>query len=184
MANFLTMGRIALIIPFTALFLANAPWNMKAAFVLFVIAALTDFLDGRVARARNETTALGAALDPLADKLLVSTALILLVRNGVIAGFGVVAVLIIILREIFVSGLREALGPSGAALPVTALAKWKTAAQLLAAGLLLAAAPHGFIGESLRPAAAALLWIAAVLTFWTGADYALRAARQLRARDQ
>ena len=180
MANLITLARIGLIIPFIAAFLTNAPWNMTAAFVIFVIAALTDFLDGRVARARGEVSALGAALDPLADKLLIAAALILLARNGVIAGYGVIAVLIIVLRELLVSGLREAVTAKGAALPVTGLAKWKTAAQLIAAGGLLAAAPGGIAGEAFRPAASGFLWLAAVLTFWTGADYALRAARLLR----
>lgn len=180
MANLITLGRIALIIPFIWAFLTNAPWNMVAAFVIFVIAALTDFLDGRVARARGEVSALGAALDPLADKLLIAAALILLMRNGVIAGYGVIAVLIIVLRELTVSGLRDAVTAKGSTLPVTGLAKWKTAAQLLAAGGLLAAAPGGIAGEALRPAASGFLWLAAVLTFWTGADYAVRAARLLR----
>ncbi len=183
MANLITLGRIALIIPFIWAFLTNAPWNMIAAFVIFVIAALTDFLDGRVARARGEVSALGAALDPLADKHLNASALILLMRNGVIAGAGVIAVIIIILREMLISGLREAIAQRGGSLKVTRLAKWKTTAQLTAAGLLLAAAPQGFIGEALRPFASGVFWLAAVLTFWTGADYAYRAARQLRAKD-
>jgi cardiolipin synthase len=180
MANLLTFARMALVVPFVFAFLANAPWNMTAALVIFIIAAATDFLDGWVARARDETSALGAALDPIADKLIVAAAFILLVRNGVVSGAGVVAVIIIILREILVSGLREALGERKAALAVTTLAKWKTTVQIVAVGLLLAAAPTGIAGEPLRPAASAALWIAAVLTFWTGADYALRAMTLLR----
>ncbi|WDI30593.1 CDP-diacylglycerol--glycerol-3-phosphate 3-phosphatidyltransferase [Hyphococcus flavus] len=171
MANVLTFTRIVLIIPFAFAFLANVSWNMKAALAIFIIAAITDFFDGYVARTRGETSALGAALDPLADKLLVTAALILLTRNGVIHGYGVIAVLVIILRELIVSGLREALGPKGTTLRVTVLAKWKTTAQLAAAGLLLAAAPLGAVGESLRPAAGGVLWLAAVLTAWTGAGY-------------
>ena len=182
MANLLTIGRIVLIAPFIAIFLTDISWGMKAAFAIFVIAALTDFLDGHVARARGETSSLGAALDPLADKLLIAAALILLVRNGVIHGTSVVAVIIIILREILVSGLREAVTAQGGSLPVTGLAKWKTAVQLIAAGLLLAAAPAGLVGEALRPAAVGALWLAAILTFWTGADYAYRAAQLLRGR--
>lgn len=183
MANLLTIGRMALIIPFIAAFLLNAPWGLKAAFVIFVAASVTDFLDGRIARARGEVTALGAALDPLADKLLIAAALILLLRNGVIHGAGVIAVLIIVLREILVSGLREAVTAKGGALPVTGLAKMKTAAQLLAAGALIAAAPTGVVGAPLELAGAALLWFAAILTFWTGADYAVRAVRFLRGND-
>lgn len=180
MANLITLARMALVIPFVIAFLANAPWNMTVALVIFVIAALTDFVDGRVARARGETSALGAALDPIADKLLIAAAFILLVRNGVVAGAGVVAVIIIILREILVSGLREALSMTQRALEVTAMAKWKTTAQLIAAGLLIAAAPTGIAGEALRPAASAALWIAAMMTLWTGAEYSMRAAEILR----
>jgi len=181
MANLLTLGRIALVIPFTFAFLANTSWGIKAAFVIFVIAAMTDFLDGWVARARGEVSALGATLDPLADKLLIAAALILLVRNGVIHSAGVIAVLVIILREILVTGLREAVVARGGALAVTTLGKWKTTAQLIAAGLLIAAAPTGLIGEAARPLASGLLWLAAILTFWSGADYTVRAARFLRA---
>ena len=184
MANVLTLARIVLIVPFVALFLADASWNMNAALVVFIIAALTDFLDGRVARARGEVSALGAALDPLADKLLIAAALILLVRNGVIAGAGVVAVIAIILREMLVSGLREAVTARGGALPVMQLAKWKTATQLVAVGLLLATAPQGFSGAEFRPIAVGTLWLAAILTFWTGAAYSITAAQYLSGRNQ
>ncbi len=182
MANVITLARIALIIPFVALFMANAPWNMTAAFAVFVLASLTDFLDGRVARARNEVSALGAAIDPLADKLLIAAALILLVRNGVIGGLSVVATIAIILREILVSGLREAVSARGGALPVTPMAKWKTAAQIIAAGFLLATAPQGLIGEEYRPIGVGALWLAAILTIWTGAAYSVGAARLLHER--
>lgn len=181
MANLITLARMALVVPFVFAFLANAPWNMTAALTIFVIASFSDFLDGYVARRRGETSALGAALDPIADKLLIAAAFILLVRNGVVHGAGVIAVIVIILRELLVSGLREALSAQALSLSVTALAKWKTTAQLVAAGLLLAAAPTGVAGEALRPAASAALWLATVLTFWTGAVYARRAAALLRA---
>ncbi|HXI87504.1 MAG TPA: CDP-diacylglycerol--glycerol-3-phosphate 3-phosphatidyltransferase [Parvularculaceae bacterium] len=181
MANALTLGRILLIIPFVAVFLADAAWNMKAALAIFLIAALSDFLDGYLARARNEVSALGAALDPLADKLLVAAALILLTHNGVIHGLGVIAVLIIVLREILVSGLRETMAARGEPLVVTTLAKWKTLLQLAAAALLLAAAPGGFVtAGAARSIGTGLLWASAVLTFFTGADYALKSARALR----
>ncbi len=182
MANYLTAARIALIAPFAAMFFISAPSAMLAAFAIFAIAAATDFLDGRIARARGETSALGAALDPLADKLLVAAAIILLIRNGVIREWTVVAALVIVLREILVGGLREALGRSGDALPVTGLAKIKTSVQLLAIGLLLAAAPGGIAPASIAPAAIALFWIAALLTAITGADYTRRAIALLRNR--
>ncbi len=180
MANQLTIARIALIAPFVAAFLWDAPWNAAAALAIFLIASATDFLDGYVARARGETTAHGAALDPIADKLLIAAALILLVRNGVVREGSVVAALLIILREILVSGLREALAGRGVDLPVTALAKWKTTAQILAVAALLAAAPNGALGPSAHPVATGLLWFAAALTAWTGAQYALGAGRRLR----
>lgn len=180
MANLLTFARIVLIVPFAAFFFLDATWGMIAAFAVFVAAALTDFFDGWVARKRNETSALGAALDPVADKLLIAAALLLLTRNGVIRDAGVIAALVIILREIFVAGLREAAARRGLKLPVTALAKWKTTSQIVAVGVLLAAAPGGLAGESLGPLAAGLLWLSAVLTLWTGADYAWKAAAALR----
>lgn len=180
MANLLTVARILLVIPFAALFFIGAPWAMNAALLIFGIASLTDLLDGWVARARNEVSALGAALDPVADKLLIAAALLLLVRNGFIREAGVVAALIILLREIFVGGLREALAARGATLPVVALAKWKTAAQMIAIGLLLAATPEGVLGPGWEAAANGALWLAAVLTLWTGADYARRGIKILR----
>ncbi len=180
MANLITLSRIALIVPFAAMFFLSAAWAMTAALAIFLLAASTDFLDGYVARARGETSALGAALDPLADKLLVAAALILLIRNGVVSGAGVIAALVIVLREILVGGLREAVTKAGGALPVTGLAKVKTAAQLIAIGLLLASAPGGFAGDGVRPYASGAFWLAAILTFWTGAEYALRAAALLR----
>ncbi|NWG71176.1 MAG: CDP-diacylglycerol--glycerol-3-phosphate 3-phosphatidyltransferase [Parvularculaceae bacterium] len=181
MANILTLGRILLVLPFAALFFIDRPFAMAAAFVLFTVAALTDLLDGWVARARNETSALGAALDPIADKLLLAAALLLLTRNGVISGTAVVAALAILLREIGVAGLREALAQRRLALPVTRLAKWKTAAQLIAVAVLIAAAPGSIAPATVAGAGTALLWLAAALTLWTGAEYAFRAAKALRA---
>lgn len=180
MANLITLSRILLVIPFAAMFFIDAPWAMIGALVIFAIAGATDFLDGRVARARGEVSALGAALDPLADKLLIAAALLLLTRNGVIRDWGVVAALVILLREILVTGLREAVGQKGQTLAVTSLAKWKTAAQIIAIGLLLAAAPGGIAGESLRSVAGGALWASAILTLWTGADYARKAVAALR----
>lgn len=166
--------------PFVALFLMNAPWGISAALFLFLVAAATDFLDGWVARARGETSALGAALDPIADKLLVAAALILLLRNGVAAGPDAVAVILIILREILVSGLREAVTAAGGSLKVTTLAKAKTLTQIAACALLMAAAPTGPIGPTAAPAARFALWLAAGVTVWTGGRYALAALKELR----
>ena len=180
MANLITAGRILLVIPFVVAFMANAPWNMTAAFVIFVVAALTDFIDGAVARSRGEVSALGAALDPLADKLLIAAALVLLIRNGIIQNWGVIGALIILLREILVGGLREALSVKGEKLPVTRLAKVKTTAQMLGVGLMIAAAPGGIIGDEARSFAVGIFWLAVILTLWTGAAYTLQAVRLLR----
>lgn len=180
MANLLTLARVFLIVPFAAMFFVNAAWAMTAAFAIFAVAALTDLLDGWIARTRGETSALGAALDPIADKLLVAAALILLTRNGVIRDAGVIAALAIILREILVAGLREALARIRKDLPVTGAAKWKTGLQLVAVCALLATAPGGLAGEALRPLAVGVFWLAAVLTIWTGADYAWKATAALR----
>ena len=182
MANLITLARIALILPFLAVFTTNAGWNMNAALIIFLVAAFSDFLDGAVARARGETSALGAALDPLADKLLIAAALILLSRNGAIAGPHIFAMLAIILREIMISGLREAVAQNNGALPVTKLAKWKTTFQIISVGLLLAATPNGLIGPTMQSVALITLWVAAVLTVWIGAKYAIDATRFLRTR--
>ncbi|MGF1543964.1 MAG: CDP-alcohol phosphatidyltransferase family protein [Parvularculaceae bacterium] len=181
MANLITLGRLALVLPFAAAFMANASWNLDVALAIFALAAFGDFLDGRVARARSEVTALGAALDPIADKVLIAVALMLLVRNGVVRGPDVVAALAVVAREVFVSGLREATARTGATLDVTGLSKWKTAAQIAAVGFLLAAAPTGILGEAWRPLGVGLLWFAALVTVWTGGQYARAAARHFRA---
>lgn len=180
MANLLTVFRMILILPFTACFFVDSSWGMSAALGIFLVAAATDFLDGWVARARSETSALGAALDPIADKLLVATGLLLLTRNGVIEGAMVAGALAMLLREILVGGLRESLAAQGESLPVIALAKWKTATQLSAIALLLAAAPGGPFPEG-AAAAVGVFWAATLLTIWTGAGYIAGATRTLRA---
>lgn len=169
-----------LVVPFAAMFFIAAGWAMTTALALTVVAAATDWLDGRIARVRGEVSALGAALDPIADKLFVVAGLVLLIRSGAISGAGVVAALAIILREMLVSGLREAVGQRGGDLPVSTLAKYKTAAQLAALAVLIAAAPGGPVGLSAAPLAAGALWAAAVLTIWSGADYVARAAGRLK----
>ncbi|HNS86837.1 MAG TPA: CDP-diacylglycerol--glycerol-3-phosphate 3-phosphatidyltransferase [Parvularculaceae bacterium] len=181
MANLITLSRIILVLPFAAMFFIDGRWAMTAALGIFVLAAVSDFLDGWIARARKETSALGAALDPLADKLLVAAGILLLVKNGVIRDADFFAALIILLREMLVGGLREALAPRGVALKVSTLAKWKTAAQLVAIALYLAAAPGGLIEGKSTAAASAVLWFAALLTVVTGYQYVKEAVRLLRA---
>ena len=163
--NLLTIGRIVLIVPFALLFFAGGPMARWAALALFILAAVTDWLDGYLARKLNQGSALGRMLDPIADKLLVATALLLLIATGDIAGWNIAAALAILLREVAVSGFREHLGPLGVTVPVTQLAKWKTTAQLVALSLLIAplsSAPTGGI---------IFLWIAAILTLITGWGY-------------
>jgi cardiolipin synthase len=163
--NLLTLFRIVLILPFALAFLANGGWGRWTALTLYVVAAVTDWLDGYLARRLDQGSAFGRMLDPIADKLLVVAALVLLVATGEIAGWSLVAVLAILLREIAVSGFREHLGPIGVVVPVTQLAKWKTTFQLVALGVLIA--PVAVI----QPWGIALLWVAAALTVITGWGY-------------
>jgi cardiolipin synthase len=163
--NSLTIARIVLILPFALLFFVHGAAARWWALALFVAAAVTDWLDGYLARRLNQGSAFGRMLDPIADKLLVLAALMLLVAQGAIAGWSIAAALIILLREIAVSGFREHLGPLGIVVPVSKLAKWKTTLQLIALILLIAPA------SQLRIPGLAILWMAAVLTLVTGFGY-------------
>lgn len=164
--NALTAGRIVLILPFALLFLSENTAARWLALILFLAAAVTDWFDGYLARRLNQTSALGRMLDPIADKLLVATALFVLVATGDIGGWSIAAALAILLREIAVSGFREHLGPMGVIVPVTDLAKWKTTIQLVALTLLIA--PRIPV---VHPLGIFLLWIAAILTLITGWSY-------------
>ncbi len=174
--NLLTVGRIAavpaLVVCLYVLEGNTARWT---AFGIFVVAAVTDWLDGYLARAWEQQSAIGAMLDPIADKLIVGATLMMLVYDGTISGLGIFAALTILCREILVSGLREYLAGLHVKVLVTMLAKWKTFVQMLALGALLA----GPALEGNLPGATAigiaLLWVAAVLTIWTGSAY-LKAA--------
>ena len=174
--NVLTYGRILAVPALGAVFLLVAGEQRRwIALGIFVAACATDWLDGYLARAWNQQSMLGRMLDPIADKLLVGTALILLVHDNTIDEVAVWAALIILCREILVSGLREFLAELNVKVHVTQLAKWKTSLQMTALGVLIA----GPAGERLLPGVmtvgATLLWISAILTLWTGAGY-LRAA--------
>lgn len=169
--NLLTYGRIVGVPAFVACFYFDAEnWRMFA-LAIFIAASITDFFDGYLARAWSQQSKLGQMLDPIADKLLVGAALIMLVSDETINNLSVIAAVIILSREILVSGLREFLGQLSVSVPVTNIAKFKTAAQLGALTFLLAApiidnkALYTFmIGDT-------LLWIAAILTIYTGFDY-------------
>lgn len=146
----------------------QARWTAAA---IFVAASLTDWLDGYLARAWEQQSALGRMLDPIADKLIVGAALLMLVHDNTISGVSIWAAVIILCREILVSGLREFLAELNVKVRVTWLAKWKTTLQMMALAVLLA----GPAGDRYMPQTTdlglALLWIAAVLTLWTGYDY-------------
>ena len=146
------------------------PLDYGLAFGLYCLMGLTDYFDGYVARAQGAVSRLGVFLDPIADKIMVGAVILMLVFTRDVDHWHVIAALIILLREIIVSGLREFLASLQVSVPVSQLAKWKTTAQLVAfGGLILAGALPEWLW--LKPAALALLWIAAVLTLITGWDY-------------
>lgn len=169
--NMLTLSRILAVPLLVALLWKPGQWQSAAAFVLFCIAGLTDYLDGYLARAQGTVSKLGQFLDPIADKIMVASVIVMLVAFGVISSWHVIAALIILLREIAVSGLREFLAGIRVSVPVSQLAKWKTAFQMIALGaLILVGAVKG------TPVPAELvglvcLWLAAGLTVITGYDY-------------
>lgn len=146
-------------------------WWRWAAVTIFIVASITDYLDGYIARIWKQTSNIGKMLDPIADKLLVSAALILLAFDRTIDKWSLWAAIIILCREILVSGLREYLAALKVSVPVTQLAKWKTAIQLVAVGFLLA----GPAGDKILPYTTeiglALLWVSAIVTLYTGYDY-------------
>jgi CDP-diacylglycerol---glycerol-3-phosphate 3-phosphatidyltransferase len=173
--NLLTLSRIAAIPLIVALVAVRHPATDLAACIVFSVAAITDYFDGRIARGRRQTSDLGRMLDPIADKLLVGATLMMLAGMGRLPGFSLYPAVVILLREILVSGLREYLAGIRIGLPVTKLAKWKTGFQMGALGTLLAGdssasmlhigfLPVSLIGE-------AMLCVAAVLTLTTGWDY-------------
>jgi cardiolipin synthase len=170
LANWITLSRIAAIPLLVALLYWPGPTGAWSACVVFAIAGFTDWLDGHIARTRNQGSAFGRMMDPIADKLLVAAALLVMVATGNIAGWAVLAALVILSREILVSGLREYLAAMRVGLPVSNLAKWKTGLQMTSIGFLIV----GDDGPALlhpREVGEGMLWVAAVLTLWTGWDY-------------
>lgn len=182
--NILTFARI-LAVPVLVAMLGVAGDAMAiAAAVLFVTASLTDYLDGWLARRMKLTSHLGTMLDPIADKLLVAAALMMLVANGAIPGAGVVAAVVILVREVFISGLREFLaGLNATGLPVSRLAKWKTASQMAAIALLILSGWSG-LWPPLVLVGHGLLIVAAVLTVITGWQYARAGIGRIVAADR
>ena len=170
--NVLTYARVAAV-PLVAglLFWPREPWARWAALVVFVAAAVTDFFDGYFARAWAQQSSLGRMLDPIADKLLVSAVILMLAADQTISGVSLWAAIVILCREILVSGLREYLAELRVPVPVTAVAKWKTTAQMVALGFLIAGPAGEAVLRGATEAGLALLWIAAILTLYTGWDY-------------
>lgn len=179
--NILTYGRI-LAVPLVAGLLL---WTERAhamtglgveaarwvALGIYIVAAITDFFDGYLARKWQQQSALGKMLDPIADKVLVAVILLVLCGDQILRGGHVWAAIIILAREVLVSGLREFLGQLRVSVPVTQIAKWKTTVQLVAIGFLIA----GPAGDTLIPGVTWVgvigLWVAAGLTLYTGYDY-------------
>ena len=175
--NLLTLSRI-----FAVPLLVLLMWSSRAqdwpawlaAFALFCVAGATDYLDGYLARARGTVSKLGVFLDPVADKIMVAATIVMLVHSGIVHGWSVIAALIILLREITVSGLREYLAGLQVSLPVSRLAKWKTAFQMIALGALVLAGATSQAALAWLPAmqvGLGCLWLAAGLTLVTGYDY-------------
>ncbi|SDE32178.1 CDP-diacylglycerol--glycerol-3-phosphate 3-phosphatidyltransferase [Rhodospira trueperi] len=178
--NALTLGRIALIPVVMLLIYMPGDAARWAAAGLFVLAAVTDYLDGWLARRLDVVSEIGRALDPIADKLLVAAVLLMLAGVGRLSDLALIPAVVILSREILVSGLREALAGRNVVMPVTRLAKWKTTAQLAALPLLLVGDAGSVIGLSLQGPGEALLWIAGGLTARTGYTYVMQALAHMR----
>jgi cardiolipin synthase len=169
--NNLTYGRIVAVPVVAGLLLWGGNGARWLALLLFIVAAITDFFDGYLARKWGQQSALGRMLDPIADKVLVAVILLVLAADRTIYGWHIWAAIIILSREVLVSGLREFLAELRVSVPVTRVAKWKTTVQLVAVGFLIA----GPAGDRIMPYVSdfglAGLWVAAALTLYTGYDY-------------
>ena len=179
--NILTISRIV-VIPaiFLSVYITSSLWALIAA-VLFIVASITDYFDGYLARARGEVSAFGRLLDPIADKLLVASALVvLLAKPDMLATrLSIIPIIVILCRELLVSGLREFLREVNVGMPVTRLAKWKTGFQMTALSMMLLKGfwYWGGLGEL-------LLWVAGVLTFITGYQYFQKSLDYVRAESE
>ena len=173
--NILTIGRIIIVPFFVLAFYLPGFYGDVIAFSLFIIASFTDFLDGLLARMFKEESKLGELLDPIADKIIVAAALILLVMNGTIKNFEVVAAIIILTREILISGLREFLAKGQIKMPVSNLAKLKTFLQMFSIAILLTGETGNkiinFQDYNAQTIGIILLWLSAFLTLYTGYEY-------------
>ena len=183
-ANLLTYSRIAAVPAVVACLywqdiLQGGIWLRWVALAIFIAAAVTDVLDGYLARKWGEQSTFGRMLDPIADKLLVASCLLMLAADDTIRGWSLWAAIVILCREILVSGLREYLAELRVSVPVTQLAKWKTTLQLVAVGFLIAGKAGDAILPVVTPIGLALLWLSALLTLYTGWDYFRAGVRHL-----
>ena len=174
--NILTIGRIIIVPIFVLSFFIPGIVGDLVPFFLFILASFTDFLDGLLARLYKEESKLGELLDPIADKILVAAALVLLIMNGIIKNYEVIAAIVILTREILISGLREFLAKrKEASLPVSSLAKFKTFIQMLSIAMLLTGETGNkiinFQDYNAQTIGIILLWVSAFLTLYTGYDY-------------
>ena len=191
--NLLTYGRILAVPAIIVTYYLQDDLGRWLSLAIFVAASVTDFFDGYLARMWKQQSSIGRMLDPIADKLLVATSLMLLVSDNTIGGWSLLAAIVILTREISVSGLREFLAELRVSVPVTRLAKWKTTLQMVAIGFLLA----GSAGDNLFPnldilgsglgivsyIGLLLLWISALVTLYTGYDYFRAGIRHLLSED-
>ncbi len=174
--NLLTYGRIAAVPVVVALLYwesieGGGLWLRWVALAFFAAAGVTDFFDGYLARMWEQQSSLGRMLDPIADKLLVSSCLLMLAAEEIIHGWSLLAAVIILCREILVSGLREYLAELRVGVPVTRLAKWKTIGQMVAVGFLIAGPAGDQVIPDVTKIGIVLLWASAILTLYTGWDY-------------
>ena len=173
--NILTIGRIILVPIFVFTFYIPGFLGDLIPFFIFLLASFTDFLDGLLARLYKEESKLGELLDPIADKIIVATALVLLVMNDIIRNYEVIAAIIILTREIMISGLREFLAKAQVSMPVTGLAKFKTFIQMFAIAILLTGESGNklinFQDYNAHTIGIIFLWLSAFLTLYTGYDY-------------
>ena len=176
--NYLTIGRIIIVPIFVIAYYLPGFYGDLLPFFLFLIASFTDFLDGLLARMFKEESKLGELLDPIADKIIVATALILLVMDNTIKNYEVIAAIIILTREILISGLREFLAKGKIKLPVSNLAKLKTVLQMTAISILLTGETGNkilnFQDYNAQTIGIILLWLSAGLTLYTGYDYLVK----------
>src|SRR6202795_5039296 len=163
--------------------LAGGMWLRWVALALFIAAGITDILDGYFARSLGQQSSFGRMLDPIADKLLVSCCLLMLAADDTIKGWSLWAAVVILCREILVSGLREYLAELRVSVPVTRLAKWKTTLQLVAVGFLICGEAGDEIVPVVTQTGIALLWLSAILTLYTGWDYLQAGVHHLTRED-